>query len=98
MLGSNVPSTGPKVPSTVSLLMPMHVQGVAGELVFTRPEDEFLHATAKWSFQWDRPEAGRYSQHSRRVRVLMAVSKKAFKQALQEMAAVFQHDLSQHGL
>lgn len=74
------------------------VQGTAGDVVFMRPEDEFLHSQATWSHQWNMPEAGQYSKHSKRIRVLMAIPKKGFNQALKDMAAMFQHDLEQHGL
>lgn len=76
----------------------INVQGTAGDVVFTRPEDEFLHSRAKWSHQWNMPEAGQYSKHSKRLRILMAIPKKGFNQALKDMAAMFHHDLAQHGV
>lgn len=74
------------------------MQGSKGDVVFIRPEDEFMHKHAKWSHKWTVPESGQYSKHSKRIRILMAVTKKGFLAALQEMAQMFEHDLSQHGL
>eukprot|EP00892_Ulva_mutabilis_P007674 jgi/Ulvmu1/5279/UM022_0073.1 len=73
-------------------------EGSAGEVVFVRPEDEFMHARAKWSCQWEVPQAGRYSEHSKRVRVLMALTPAGLKKALADMAQTFNHDLAQHGI
>lgn len=72
------------------------MQGSAGEVVFMRPEDEFMHARAKWSCQWEVPQAGRYSEHSKRVRVLMGLTTAGLKKALVAMARTFNHDLAQH--
>lgn len=72
------------------------MQGAAGDVVFMRPEDEFMHSRAKWSCQWEVPQAGRYSEHSKRVRVLMGLTMAGVKKALVDMASMFNHDLAQH--
>lgn len=72
------------------------LQGAAGDVVFMRPEDEFMHACSKWSCQWEVAQSGRYSEHSKRVRVLMGLTTAGVKKALVDMASMFNHDLTQH--
>lgn len=68
------------------------------DLVFVRAEEECLHAHAQWSCSWAVPADGSYKAQAVMHRVLFCVEKKAIGRAVQQLAQLFQHDVSQHGL
>lgn len=74
------------------------VQGKAGEVVFLRPEDECFFQNCSWSSSWAISAVGEYEKDVKYRRILMLITKPAFMKGLKEVAALFDHDLSQHGL
>lgn len=66
--------------------------------MFLRPEDECFFKCCSWSCSWAVPALGEYEKDVKYKRILMMVTKPAFLKSLKEVAALFDHDLSQHGL
>ena len=68
-----------------------------GELVFLKPEDECFYKYRQWSCTWAVQKSGEYEQDMKYQRVLMLLPKSGLLKGVKEVAALFQHDLTQHG-
>lgn len=67
-------------------------------LVFSKAEEECLHAHAKWSCNWRVSSESRYKVQAAQHRVLFCVDRGAVAKAVHQLAQLFRHDVSQHSL
>ena len=72
--------------------------GAQPGLVFMKAEDEALFERCAWSCSWPLPQDGSFKGQVSLHRVLMCVKRSKLDAALRHTAALFGHDLRQHGL